>query len=58
MADLMMQLFDLLGVGLTAPQNLSELLPWLVKILLCTGFISFFIGTIRSAVFSVGKGML
>lgn len=55
-ADLIRELFGVIGVGLAAPANLAEFFPWFVTVLLCAGFVSTFLNWIRILVSSFGKG--
>ncbi len=56
MASLFYDLLTFFGITATAPQNLSELFPWLLSILVALTLFLFVFGMIKDFVHTFGRG--
>lgn len=56
MASLFYDLLTFFGINTTAPQNLGELLPWLLSVLVALALFLFVFGMIRDFVRAFGRG--
>lgn len=56
MASLFYDLLAFFGITATAPQNLSELFPWLLSILVALTLFLFVFGMIKDFVHTFGRG--
>lgn len=56
MASLFYDLLTFFGISTTAPQNLGELFPWLLSILVALTLFLFVFGIIKGFVHTFGRG--
>ena len=56
MASLFYDLLPFFGISTTAPQNLGELFPWLLSILVALTLFLFVVGIIKDFVHTFGRG--
>ena len=56
MASLFYDLLTFFGISTTAPQNLGELFPWFLAILVAVALFLFVFGMIKDFVHTFGRG--
>lgn len=56
MFDVVLQLFGLIGVDLVVPQNLAELIPWVLKVAVSIGLLTYVFSFLSSLVRLVVSG--
>lgn len=57
MAEIIQEMFAVLGLNMVAPTNIAEFIPWFVTVLLCCGFVGVLLRWLYILISSFGRSM-